>query len=87
MEINVIKTNNVEIANVKSNEILIQDVQDIRFHHEIYLSDPRRSETSKLKTVIRHPIKKIYWYNFGNRANQLYVLTYKLNKYRVLLFS
>lgn len=27
MEINVIKINNVEIANVKSNEILIKDVQ------------------------------------------------------------
>ena len=59
MEINVIKTNNVEIANVKSNEILIQDVQDIRFHHEIYLSDPRKTEPNKSKTVIRHPIKKV----------------------------
>ena len=29
-----------------------------RFHHEIYLSDPRRCEISKLKTVIRHPIRK-----------------------------
>ena len=27
MEINVIRTNNVEIANVKSNEILIKDLQ------------------------------------------------------------
>ena len=29
-----------------------------RLHHEIYLSDPRRCDESKLKTVIRHPIKK-----------------------------
>jgi len=29
-----------------------------RFHHEIYLSDPRRVEASRLKTVIRHPIIK-----------------------------
>lgn len=28
-----------------------------RFHHEIYLSDPRKVEASKLKTVVRHPIK------------------------------
>lgn len=35
------------------------DITDSRFHHEIYLSDPRRCDVSKLKTVIRHPIKKI----------------------------
>ncbi|MCI9178260.1 MAG: transcriptional regulator [Clostridia bacterium] len=34
------------------------DITEDRFHHEIYLSDPRRCEVSKLKTVIRHPIKK-----------------------------
>ena len=28
-------------------------------HHEIYLGDPRKSAPEKLKTVIRHPIKKI----------------------------
>lgn len=27
-------------------------------HHEVYLSDPRRVAPSKLKTVIRYPIKK-----------------------------
>ncbi|MDE5983857.1 MAG: GyrI-like domain-containing protein [Eubacterium sp.] len=35
------------------------DITDSRLHHEIYLSDPRRCVESKLKTVIRHPIKKI----------------------------
>lgn len=35
------------------------DITDTRYHHEIYLSDPRRCEVSKLKTVVRHPIKKI----------------------------
>ncbi len=35
------------------------DINDTRLHHEIYLSDPRRCEVSKLKTVIRHPIKKV----------------------------
>ena len=34
------------------------DITDTRHHHEIYLSDPRRCEPSKLKTVIRHPIQK-----------------------------
>lgn len=33
------------------------DITNERFHHEIYLSDPRRCCTSRLKTVIRHPIK------------------------------
>lgn len=35
------------------------DITDIRYHHEIYLSDPRKCDISKLKTIIRHPIKKI----------------------------
>jgi len=34
------------------------DFNQGRYHHEIYLSDPRRCEASKLKTVIRHPIQK-----------------------------
>jgi hypothetical protein len=28
-------------------------------HHEIYMSDPRRTSPSKLKTVVRHPIRKL----------------------------
>lgn len=35
------------------------DITDNRFHHEIYLSDARRVTPEKLKTVIRHPIKKM----------------------------
>lgn len=35
------------------------DITSERLHHEIYLSDPRRCDVSRLKTVIRHPIKKI----------------------------
>ena len=34
------------------------DITEKRYHHEIYLSDPRRVSVDKLKTVIRHPIKK-----------------------------
>ena len=33
------------------------DISKERFHHEIYLSDPRRAAEERLKTVIRHPIK------------------------------
>lgn len=35
------------------------DITDTRFHHEIYLSDPRRCDVSRLKTVIRHPVRSI----------------------------
>lgn len=34
------------------------DITDERFHHEIYLSDARRVAKERLKTVIRHPIKR-----------------------------
>ncbi|WP_077390928.1 GyrI-like domain-containing protein [Mobilibacterium timonense] len=34
------------------------DITDERHHHEIYLSDARKVSPEKLKTVIRHPIKK-----------------------------
>ena len=36
----------------------VLDITEKRFHHEIYLSDPRKCNENKLKTVIRHPIKK-----------------------------
>lgn len=36
----------------------VLDISEERFHHEIYLSDARRTAPEKLKTVIRHPIKK-----------------------------
>lgn len=34
------------------------DITSARYHHEIYLSDARRTAPERLKTVIRHPIKK-----------------------------
>ena len=34
------------------------DMTDRRLHHEIYLSDTRKVQPSKWKTVIRHPIKE-----------------------------
>ena len=36
----------------------VKDINDVRRHHEIYLSDPRKADPSKMKTVIRHPIRK-----------------------------
>ncbi|NJE41197.1 transcriptional regulator [Faecalicoccus pleomorphus] len=35
----------------------VLDFSKKRMHHEIYLSDPRRCDVQKLKTVIRHPIR------------------------------
>ena len=34
------------------------DITAQRMHHEIYLSDARRTAPEKLKTVVRHPIRK-----------------------------
>ena len=34
------------------------DLGEERWHHEIYLSNPRRCAKEKLKTVLRHPVKK-----------------------------
>ena len=36
----------------------VEDMNDQRLHHEIYLSDPRKAAPEKWKTVIRHPVKK-----------------------------
>lgn len=35
------------------------DLTQTRRHHEIYLSDVRKTAPDKLKTVIRHPIRKL----------------------------
>lgn len=35
------------------------DINSVRRHHEIYLSDPRRVAPEKLKTVVRHPVRAI----------------------------
>ena len=36
---------------------LQSDMNETRRHHEIYLSDPRKTEVSKLKTVLRIPVR------------------------------
>ncbi|MDL2289393.1 GyrI-like domain-containing protein [Clostridia bacterium OttesenSCG-928-F22] len=37
---------------------LMDDTGEERKHHEIYLSDPRRTAPERLKTVLRIPVKK-----------------------------
>lgn len=37
----------------------VTDITDSRYHHEIYLSDARKCEPAKRKTVIRHPVRRI----------------------------
>lgn len=34
------------------------DLSESRLHHEIYLSNPKKAAPERLKTVLRHPIKK-----------------------------
>jgi len=34
-------------------------IEKDRHHHEIYLSDPRKADPAKMKTVLRHPIETI----------------------------
>lgn len=36
----------------------VNDFSGVRLHHEIYLSEARKVTPEKLKTVIRHPIKR-----------------------------
>lgn len=45
-----------EYALLKGYEV---DFSESRLHHEIYLSDPRKVSGEKLRTVIRHPVRKI----------------------------
>ena len=40
-----------------AQEGLTIDLEGSRLHHEIYLSDPRKTAADKLKTVIRYPVK------------------------------
>lgn len=36
-----------------------EDLSEKRLHHEIYLSDPRRTAKERLRTVIRQPIREV----------------------------
>ena len=45
------------ISHAEENGYVIDESKE-RLHHEIYLSDPRRSKPENLKTVIRLPIRE-----------------------------
>ncbi len=47
------------INNYMQDNDCVPDIKNPRYHHEIYLSDPRRCAPEKLKTVIRHPAKQL----------------------------
>ena len=36
----------------------VEDFSEARLHHEIYLNDARRTASEKLRTVIRHPVRR-----------------------------
>jgi len=36
----------------------VPDFSNVRRHHEIYLSDPSKADPAKMKTVVRHPVRK-----------------------------
>lgn len=39
------------------------DITEKRYHHEIYLSDARRTAPERLRTVVRHPVKVSVMHN------------------------
>lgn len=36
----------------------VMDIGKGRYHHEIYLGDPRKTKPERLRTVIRHPVRE-----------------------------
>ncbi|MDR2192042.1 MAG: GyrI-like domain-containing protein, partial [Endomicrobium sp.] len=43
---------------IEENGLINDLVNEKRKHHEIYLSDPRKTEKSKMKTILRIPVRK-----------------------------
>ncbi|MCL2003865.1 MAG: GyrI-like domain-containing protein [Oscillospiraceae bacterium] len=46
---------NAAIVQFMADNGYVSDISGTRRHHEIYLSDPRKTAPEKLKTVLRHP--------------------------------
>ena len=46
------------MENYLKEQGFVNDINEQRLHHEIYMSDARKVAPEKWKTVIRHPIKK-----------------------------
>jgi hypothetical protein len=47
---------NAAIEQFITDNGFVSDISDTRRHHEIYLNDPRKTASEKLKTIIRHPV-------------------------------
>jgi hypothetical protein len=43
---------------IEENNLINDLANEKRKHHEIYLSDPRKTEKSKMKTILRIPVRK-----------------------------
>jgi hypothetical protein len=43
---------------IEENNLINDLINEERKHHEIYLSDPRKTEKSKMKTILRIPVKR-----------------------------
>ena len=37
----------------------VNDLTDCRLHHEIYLSDARKTASDRWRTILRHPVRKV----------------------------
>ncbi|MCM1022957.1 MAG: GyrI-like domain-containing protein [Prevotella sp.] len=48
----------MKIKSFAAENGLTEDFSAERLHHELYLSDPRKCAPEKLRTVIRHPVRK-----------------------------
>ena len=48
----------IEENNLINNICGINEDGKVRRHHEIYLSDPRKVDKEKMKTVLRHPVRR-----------------------------
>ena len=47
------------MENYLKEQGFVNDINEHRLHHEIYMSDARKVAPEKWKTVIRHPIRKV----------------------------
>ena len=49
----------LKVKEFLEKEGYITDINEKRRHHEIYFNDPRKTAPEKLKTIIRHPVRKV----------------------------
>lgn len=45
------------LARLHHEYLAANELRMAGIHHEIYLSDPRRTEPAKLKTILRQPVR------------------------------